>query len=213
MKYTIKSLILLLTACCLHGCYGIQESYDYKPAKANPYLNQSVWEYIESRQDIFSLFKECVEHVDAAYPGFKDLYTQTTEKYTYLLLTNNAFSGTQGIFNQIGGSTAITEVDALDPEKLRDALLYHIVEGHYHSLDVSGSLSFSRIYVVTLLKKQDAIMTMKLEDNTGRNYYTRLVVNENTGSSLERWAKTSNLVATNGIIHIFDSYIYYKPAL
>lgn len=189
------------------GCLDIQGSYDYEPSNANPYLSVTAWEFIEQRQDTFSILKEAIEYVDVAYPGFKNLYTQTDKKYTYLFLDDAGFTATGGVFKNAG----VSSVQAMNPEKLRDILLYHIVEGCYHSLSIGGSLNFEPINVITLLKSQDAVMTMRISDANSRTDYSRLKINENAGSSPVITAATSNLIPTNGVIHVFSKQLIYIP--
>lgn len=204
LKYTILSLLTAL----ISGCYGIQESYDYEPANANSYLEMTAWEFIEQRQDTFSLLKRAIEHVDASFPGFKNLYQQTDKKYTYLLLNEIAIRWkSTGVYGYLG----INSIEDADPAKLRDVLLYHIVDGYYHSLSPDGLLTFDPINVKTLLDNEKGIMTMKISNVAQRLEYSRLKINENAGSSTVFTAVTSNLITTNGVIHVFSQHLFYKP--
>lgn len=207
MKTKIKNIFLLSLMTLMIGCLDIQDSYDYEPSNANPYLEMTTWEFIVQRQDTFSILKSAIEYVDTAYPGFKNLYTQTDKKYTYLLLNDAGFTATGGVFKNSG----VTSVQAMNPEKLRDILLYHIVEGAYHSLNTEGSLNFEPINVITLLKSQNAVMTMCISNANSRTDYSRLKINQNLGSSTVVTAATSNLMPTNGVIHVFSQQIIYKP--
>lgn len=211
MKRITHCLVLLLVSWGMGGCYALQDSYDYHPQNASPYLYKNTWEFIESRQDLFSQLKESIEYVDEEFPGFKDYYTQTGEDYTYLLITDDAYPGTYGLLSVVSGGTTATQVRDLDAAALRDALLYMIVEGRYHGIDRSGSLGVTPVNVIPVLKGQNSVMTMQLSENRGRDNYQRLLVNENNGSSLRGKALTSNLFATNGIVHIFDTFLYYLP--
>lgn len=208
MKHIVKYLIILLTLGNV-GCWDLQESYHYEPSNANPYLNLTAWEFIEARIDTFSLFKEAIEYVDENEPGFKDIYQQTTAKKTFLFLNNNAFrASSNSVFSNNGG---VTNVRQIPYTTVRDILLYHIVYGYYHSLDVSGSLGFEPVYVITHLHSQNSFMTMRIQDASSRTTYSRLYVNENNGSSRAYYAVTSNLIATNGVIHVFSNQLVYIP--
>ena len=208
MKYIAKYLTVLVIAVLVARCYDIQGSYDYTPYNCSPYINMTSWEFIESRQDIFSLLKESIEFVDENYPGFKELYTQTSRKYTYLHMTNEAFVTTNGVFNR--NNTPSHRVRDMDPAVLRNVLYYHMVDGFYHTLDVSGSLSFTPINVITLLRTSEGAMTLKMDDNTGRSRYSTLRVNAGVHKRRERVAVSSNIMATNGAIHVFDAYLLYE---
>lgn len=210
MNPIIRNITLLtILTLSLWGCLDIQGSYDYKPSVIDPNLGMSAWEFIELRTDTFSILKQAIEHVDQAYPGFKDLYTQDQRKYTYLFLDDAGFTGTGGVFRNVGGG--ITSVDEMNPAVLRNILLYHIVDGFYHSHNREGSLHFDPIHVITLLRSQDAIMTMKISNENSRVNFSRLIVNDTAGSSTPVMAATSNLIATNGAIHVFSRQIVYVP--
>lgn len=204
-----KTMLLSILALSLWGCLDIQGSYDYKPSVVDPNLDMSAWEFIELRTDTFSILKEAIDYVDQSFPGFKDFYTQSLRKYTYLFLDNAGFTGTRGVFRNAGGG--ITSVAQMNPAVLRNILLYHIVDGVYHSHSREGSLNFDPIHVITMLRSQDAIMTMKLSNENSREKFSRLIVNDTAGSSLPVMAATSNLIANNGIIHVFSEQIVYMP--
>ena len=178
----------------LSSCLALQENYEYVPTNANPYIGMSAWEFIESRQDIFSSLKEAVEYVEQTYPGTKDLYSSLDHKYTYMFMNDDAFK-------TLLSDNGLGAIDEFDPEELHNILLYHIIDGYYHSLDASGGLSFDNLYVVTLYRSQDVTMAIKLDDRPGRNGYGRLVVNDDNDE--DSLANTSNLIATNGVINVF----------
>lgn len=207
----IKNItIISILTLSLWGCLEIQGSYDYKPVVSDANVYMTCWEFIELRTDTFSILKEAIEYVDQTYPGFKDLYTQTDHKYTYMLLNNAGFRATTGGVFRLAGS-GITSVTQINPEALRDVLLYHIVDGFYHSLSVEGSINFDPINVITLLRSPNAIMTLKLNNSTSTTSFSRLIVNDLAGSSTPVTAATSNLIATNGAMHVFSRQLVYVP--
>lgn len=207
MKQIVKYLAIIYLLIGVSGCYPIQESYDYKPVQADPYVNMTAWEFIESRQDVFSLLKEAIEYVDESFPeiGISKIYQQTEHKYTFCFLNDK---GMEDVMKNNGNVTSVTDID---PAVLRDILLYHIIDGYYHSLDVSGSLNFDPIYVVTLWKSPKAIMTLKINDKESNTEYSRLYANYGAGASTARLAVTSNIIANNGVIHVFNNQLIYVP--
>jgi hypothetical protein len=46
-------------------------------------------------------------------------------------------------------------------------------------------------------------------NSTDRNVYARVQVNDRAGSSSIRSAIRSNLMTTNGVVHIFNNYSVY----
>jgi hypothetical protein len=197
----ISAVLALLT-----GCWGIQESYDYRPVNTDPHINMTVWEFIEARQDTFSYLKQAIEYVDAAYPGFKDCYTQTDKKYTFLLLNNAGFTGTSGVFRYFG----VSAMESITPAALGNMLLYHTVNGHYHCLDISGTVNFKPVSVISALKLQKGVLAMKVNNTDSRTSFSRLIVTDYLGTA--RTAATSNLLATNGVIHVFSSALKWEAA-
>ncbi|MDR2628102.1 MAG: hypothetical protein LBC40_08740, partial [Dysgonamonadaceae bacterium] len=91
---------------------------------------------------------------------------------------------------------------------LRNILLYHTINGYYHGL---GTLSFDAINVITLWNHPNAIMTLKLNNSPSIESYSRLVINDTAGSSTAVTAETSNIFTTNGVVHIVNKQIIYKP--
>ncbi len=221
MKKMIKYVLIFCVLTNLVGCWDIQGSYDYTPINTDPRLKMTVWEFIESRQDTFSYMKQAIEYVDANYPGFKDLYTQTGQglKYTYMLLSDLGFTSTStstsadagpGVFKNLG--IASNQITDIDPAVLREILLYHIAEGAYHCLDVSGSVLFEPVFILPLWKDPNSVMTIAVDDSkSSRTNFSRILANKNAGSSSYRRAVTSNLIATNGVIHVFKAQLVYVP--
>lgn len=209
MKRIINYMFMIFLSTQLISCYDIQGSYDYEPVNSDPNIYMTAWEFIEARQDTFKYFKQAIEHVDATYPGFKDLYTQQERKYTYMFLNERAFTSSKGVFATTGTTSKV--VADISPEVLRDILLYHIVDGYYHGLTVEGSVNFDPINVITLWKDPNAIMTLCLDKSSSIANFSRIKANEAAGNSSAYRAATSNLLATNGAIHVFSDQLIYVP--
>lgn len=192
-----------------NGCLGLQESFDYVSQDLDPHFNMTVWEFIELRQDVLSIQKAAIEYVDESYPGFKDYYTQTDKKYTYLLMHNNAFTRAElGLFVKYGiKDYKNATIRSLKVEDVKTLLLYSIVEGYYHTVNVDGGVSFSPQNVITLWKSTEAEMTFCMEH--AKSGYGAFVVNRNVSSRQESSARNSNHLMTNGAVHIFDYQYFY----
>ncbi len=196
----IINIAAVLLGITLTGCMPLQDSYDYKPANIDNNVYMDTWDFIESRQDIFSQLSRAITHSEID----PEIYRQTDRRYTYLLLTNTAFGGATGLLATYGASS----VEQMDKAVMRDILLYHTVNGYYHGL---GTLSFDAVNVITLWDSPDAIMTMKLNNRNSLEQYSRLVVNDLAGSSTAVTATVSNILTTNGAVHVFDKPLIYKP--
>ena len=133
-----------------------------------------------------------------------DYYTQTDNKYTFLALNNAGMQLYRE--NEFAGAASITDCDK---EKVTNMLLYHIVDGEYSSY---GQLQVEPMFVLTMLKGENGLMTMSVWKNPWQAAVGKILVNQtgSNGKSPQRQAKTSNILPTNGVIHIFENYCKYS---
>lgn len=202
MRKTViyKLFVGMLSVIALTGCdLELQRNYDYEASVDDPHVNMTAWEYILDHDDTFSEFISAVE-----YAGLQDYYTQTESKYTYLILNNTAMQSYRD-----DNFTGVASITDCDKEAVRDMLLYHIVDGEYSSY---GQLPVEAIFVLTMLSGEQGLMTMAVQKNPWQASVGTVLVNEtgSNGNSPQRAAKTSNIMPTNGVIHIFEKYCYYK---
>lgn len=199
-KNIFAKLSLLLAVLFAAGCSDmkLQTDADYDGSVLDPHIPMTAWEYFESRADIFSEFMAAVE-----YAGMKDYYTQTDRKYTYLALTNAAV---KAFLANYPGTASVTECPVEDVENL---IRYHIVDGFYSGY---GELPVEPIFVLTLRRGEEGLMTLLTRKNPWMADAGKIVVNNtgSNGSSPMRLAVSSNIMPTNGVVHVFDSYCYYK---
>mgnify|MGYP000885579099 FL=1 len=197
IKQVLLTIIIGLT---MTGCFlELQRDYEYESSVLDPHVNMTAWEYFETRTDLFSIFMSAIEYTD-----MKAYFTQTEKKYTFLALTNVAMKSYMQ--DRFPGATNITECDKASVKKL---LQYHLVDGEYSSYH---QLQVEPMYVLTLLKGEEGLMTMLTRKNPWQADAGKVVVNDtgSNGSSYMRLAVTSNIMPTNGVIHVFDAFCYYK---
>lgn len=187
--------ILVLASCDL----DLQKNYDYESSIADPHVKVTAWEFFQNHKETFSELIKAIE-----YTGLQDYYTQTESMYTYLALNNTAMANYRE--NVFPGTASITECDK---EIVKNMLLYHIVDGEYSSY---GQLQVEAMFVLTMLSGENGLMTMSVWKNPWQAAVGKVLVNEtgSNGHSPQRKAKTSNILPTNGVIHIFEDYCYYK---
>lgn len=199
-RQIIKRAALLLTVVLAGACSDmkLQTDADYDATVLDPHIAMTAWEYFESRSDIFSDFMTAIE-----YAGMKDYYTQTDREYTFLALTNTAI---KAFVNSYSDKSTITECPKEDVQNL---LRYHIVDGFYSAY---GELPVEAIYVLTLRRGEEGLMTMLTRKNPWMADAGSIIVNDTgtNGNSPMRQAVSSNIMPTNGVIHVFNSYCYYK---
>ncbi len=199
LKHIIHKLLLLLAVAAIAGCSDmkLQTDADYDASVLDPHIDMTAWEYLESRPDIFSKFMAAVEYAD-----MKAYYTQNDRAYTFLVLTD-------GAVNNFVGAQGCTTVEECPVEEVRDLIRYHIVDGEYSSY---GDLPVEPIFVLTLRRGEQGLMTMLTRKNPWMADAGKVVVNNtgSNGSSPMRLAVSSNIMPTNGVVHVFDNYCYYK---
>lgn len=188
-------MTLALTSCELE----LQKNYDYEPSVADPHVKMTAWEFFQNNQNMFSELIAAIEYTD-----LKDYYTQTENKYTFLALNNIGMQAFRN--NECGGVASITDCNK---DQVKDLLLYHIVDGEYSSY---GQLQVEPMFVLTMLRGENGLMTMSVWKNPWQAAVGKILVNQtgSNGNSLQRQAKMSNILPTNGVIHIFDNYCKYK---
>ncbi|MDE7304846.1 MAG: fasciclin domain-containing protein [Alistipes sp.] len=198
-KHIIHKLLLLLAVAAIAGCddMKLQTDADYDASVLDPHIDMTAWEYLESRPDIFSKFMAAVEYAD-----MKAYYTQNDRAYTFLVLTD-------GAVNNFVSALGCTTVEECPVEEVRNLILYHIVDGEYSSY---GDLPVEPIFVLTLRRGEEGLMTMLTRKNPWMADAGKVVVNNtgSNGSSPMRLAVSSNIMPTNGVVHVFDNYCYYK---
>ena len=205
---TLKSLLLIFTVLSLLSVAGckklpLQKSYDYEGQAIDPHVNMTTWKYMESRPDVFSLMSEAIE-----YAGMKSVYEQTEQKYTYLLINNVGMTA----FITKYGFSSIKNIDA---EKVKKLLQYHVIEGDYHAYD--KKLPTEPIYVKTLLAGEDGLLTIKVNKSSANSVGSpitngNIIVNLRPSNFVSATisSATSNVLPTNGAIHVFPGFAYYK---
>ena len=197
-SHIIRSLSLFAALVAV-GCgdMKLQTDADFDASVLDPHIDMTAWEYFETRSDIFSKFMTAIELAD-----MKEYYTQTAHPYTFLALTNTAVDG----FVSGAGFSSVEEVPA---ESLQNLIRYHIVDGVYSSY---GDLPVEPIFVLTLLRREEGLMTMLTRKNPWMADAGKIVVNNtgSNGSSPMRLAVSSNIMPLNGVVHVFESHCYYK---
>jgi len=197
----MKRLILVLAAAiCLAACekLPLQKQYKYNPEPLDPNQGVTCWEYICSQSNLATM-KTAVELC-----SLTDYYSCAESKYTYLLLDETAFN------NYILSSAKVSAVNEMDPDKLTDILLFHIIKGSYSSY--YGTISYSPEHVITLWKSQDAIMTIKLFDaatTLSQRQQDKVTLMDQCGSSAVVTATSCDILMSNGPAHILSKPCIY----
>ena len=193
----IYYILLMMAFVCSCDKLPLQKNYPYDPQPLDPHQGVTCWEYISSASDLV-LMKEAIEKCSLV-----DLYAQEKAEYTYLLLDNTAFNSY--VFTQLEAGT----VGDADVDKLRDILLFHIIKGEYSSYN--GVLGYEPVHVLTLWENLDAVMTIKLNNDKrlSSKRQDKVTLMDQCGSSTVIYARTSDLLMTNGPAHILSRNCVY----
>lgn len=237
-KYcNIFLLLVCATFCTTTGCtlFGLdlQEDYKYEHSQYEAEINMDVWEFINSRPDLFSGLLDAIEYVKEVEPGIEEMYRQ--QGNTYLLLTNTALTDIQ--------SSIVTAVPSSNPPSILRYGSYFMINKVYHDgqwILPSGWDPYPKQQVAELLKYHvvkemvgygytastptwydtyasgdTAKINIYMYD--GREAY--LYINNYAGNPgvtvagsttvvplLMVVPRTHNLIATNGLIHVVDQW-------
>ena len=197
---TLLTVVLTWMSC---DTLQLQTNYDYQPEALDPHINMTAWEFMNSRPDIFSIMIDAVK-----YAEMEDVYSQTDSVMTYLFINN---TGMESYVNARG----LVSITSADVNKIRKLLQYHIIKGEYHAY--AKKLPVEPIYVKNLLNEEDGLVTIKVNKSSQPSVGSpiangNVVINETSSnfSSKRISSITSNLMPTNGVIHVFSDFSYYK---
>ena len=193
-------VLLAMTSC--EG-FKLQTDYHYTSQPLDPHVNMTAWEYMQSRVDLS-------EMVDAVkYAEMEDYYSQTENVVTYLFINND------GMANFRESHAQVQKIEYCDKEQVQRLLLYHMVLGEYHSMN--KKLPVEPIYVKTFLEGEWGLMTIKVNKSSSNSIGSpiangNIVCNETSSNfrSKRISSVTSNILPTNGVIHIFNDYSMFR---
>lgn len=200
MENIIKLFSLLLLMNLFHSCdMPLQTDYDYDASVIDPHVEMTAWEFLQTRPELFTTFVDAVE-----YTGLEKYYKQNDSLYTFLVLTEKAMIAYMKSVNP----SAIS-IEDCDKQRVTEMIKYHIIEGRYSTH--YNELEAEPMFVPTLLRNEKGLMTMLVRKSPWNKLVGKVVVNDagSNGNSPYRQARTSNILPTNGVIHVFDSYNYY----
>lgn len=206
IKFNLYNLLVLFALALLYvSCdkLELQTDYDYKGEAPDPHVDMTAWEFMNSRPDVFSIMKEAVEYTD-----MQEYYSQTDSLMTYLFIND---AGMQSFITSRGG----LEIKHVDVKLVKKFLQYHIVRGEYHAFN--KKLPVEPIYVKTMLEGEAGLLTIKVNKSSANSVGSpiangNIVINESASNfkSKRISSVTSNILPTNGAIHVFSDYAYYK---
>ena len=213
MKNFVKKYSLLFLATLLGGCHlaglEFQEDVEYDYHVLDPKINMTAWEYMNApRPDtIFNLMIKGL-----AYAGIDPAEYEQTGR-TYLFLTNNAIYRlqTNGTIdpNCVWGKMKVkatnkvaTKWQDYTPDEVRNLFLYHIIVDGAYSYN---NLTADNLQATSMLESDNRYVFMKVLND--RN--SKLRINDFLNSVKVVEVASSNIQATNGVVHVLNAYAEY----
>lgn len=205
MKKTVYIIAAIIAALSFSSCKGfhLQTDYKYVSQPLDPHVGMNAWDFMQSREDL-TLMVDAVKHAE-----MESYYTQKDSTITYLFLNNTA------IESFLNSHSQVAKIEYIDKEMVQRLLLYHMVLGEYHSMN--KKLPVQPIYVKTLLEGEWGLMTLKVNKSSSNSIGSPIangnIVANDTGSNFRAKrisSVTSNIIPTNGYIHIFNDYSMFR---
>ncbi|VBB48563.1 conserved exported hypothetical protein [uncultured Paludibacter sp.] len=180
---SLKLFILAVVLGTFTKC-EIQDDFKYQSSPTNANLGKTCWGFIQERTDIMSMMQDAINRAQM------QSYYSEDKGYTYILPRNNAWTK----YLKSKSYTAISDIPVAE---LQNILKYHLVKAKVNFSDPVLITSNNPIAYDT-----ESGSIMYLSHNT--NFQG--LINQNTKKS---WTIiTSNLVPTNGVIHVVDDVVY-----
>ena len=192
MKIRLFALLAFVLAAT--SCLELQTWEKYEGKSKDVVLNMSCWEYLQQNSETYPSMIKAIELCE-----LEDCYGQTSEKYTFLLLSEKAIvSYVAGLGDNPSSSQIL---------KLKSLLLFHIIRGQW---DAYSTLTYQVQYVETLLEGDERMSMVLQRLLTSRGGVDRIQLMTDCGSSEVVTAVQSNFILTNGAAHVVDKYCQYK---
>jgi len=184
----IGFILFSVTSCNLFGL-PLQEDYVYNANIPDPNLHTTVMEFIESRKDKnMTLMYDAIQ-----YLGIADEYEK--DNRTFILMSNTCFI-------KFLDQYKVTSVEDMDKTELKNLLFGQIGIGLYNSYN----LTTTPVEIETVNPLVVFYLNLRPASISDPDKYS-IRINNVPQSSKYTSISTSNLVATNGYIHIID-YTY-----
>lgn len=201
--FTVLGVMVMLSGCEFFGL-ELQEDYEFKPRLLDPHIDMTAYEFMVSNPGgELTLMNQAV-----AYAGLQEEYKKPGR--TFFLLHDLAVyrlnSGGDVDVNSYFGKNTVDGMPATSwedypVEQVRDLLLYHIVEDEYSF----HNLTPDNVTTDTMLPGENGIMLLMVRNDRD----SKLRINDFFGSEKVVQARTTNILSTNGPIHILGDYAQY----
>lgn len=222
----MRYIALIGLALCLFSCdLDLQQGFDFKPEVdlTNPFGDMTALEFIESRENVFTedggISGEELHYMAAAIraAGLEAEYSGVDTSRTYLLLNNNAFTGSGDIIQLVTGSADVGETETpadvmarADLDVLRTILRYHIVTTYVAQVPTLFEYGVNYVFQ-TLIPGDDGIIVMRRDERYRIDINRAPAPLPSTATSQNERVRLHNYVFNNGIGHVIADPVRNKP--
>jgi len=232
MKKQMRILVLLIVVAFTFSCdLPLQDTYSFHPDVdlTDPFAGGTAWDFLNSEAALKktptgALYGDSFDYLVAAIKkaGLVDLYSQTeTSSRTYLLLNNDAFTGTGDVIHIVTGSATVPAgqtpdqvMDRVDTpakmQKLKNVLNYHIVTTKIVQVPTLAVIGTEYIFQ-TLIPGVDGLIGLKRTDRYAISINTAASSLPSSATTEPENVRNHNYVFNNGIGHIIADPVRNKP--
>jgi uncharacterized surface protein with fasciclin (FAS1) repeats len=204
------------------GCekLALQKNYKYETSYFQSNTNKSVLDFMASRRDLFTSMLEAIDYVneDAAFSDVKQSFQ--SQGNTFFLLTDAAITGLPSSTGAVISTSyfGVNKVDddnnPLTPtvaasswrqfprEQVAYFLRYHIVKGRKDFANLSSTPAWFDTFAISPTNDSAKVRIYMTNDREGS-----IRINEYVGGPAFVGTRTPNLFATNGVIHVLNTYL------
>lgn len=139
--------------------------------------------------------------------GLEDEYTEPSDRRTFLMLNNEAFTANGEIF-QVLGVTAVDSLDDAGLDRLRTILLYHIVDDYVDQGPDALPVLLVNYFFQTLIPGEEGLMSANRDERFRMNLNR---ADGLPGNARGTQVRQHNYVFSNGVGHHIRDYIRNRP--
>jgi len=211
--------MMLVTAIASCKKLDLQKDYNYNASVYSSQINQSLWEFMNARSDLFSSLTNALTYVDPNATGIKKTYMTPQSGTTFLLLTNSALTDITNTgsywYKNLRYSTDSakwilhgSDWSQYNKDTITEVLKYHVIKGDYSLRNIGGVPVWAPTYALSATN-DSAYLNLQLTPDRSAFFYINAYTGSPTGNTKPR---TPDLHLNGGVIvHVMDSYMQEPP--
>lgn len=221
----IKQYILQVTVLCcfaLASCSKLQDGYDYEQSYYDNKVNMNAYDFMKSRPELFSGMLAAIDYVDKdpKFRDIKELFTQTANTNTYLLMHNSALTSLESessyfVLNLVkvtdpsspdfGQLLRGTAWEQYNRDSIANLLRYHVLKGRQDYSTLNSTPKWIDTYALSTTNDSAKVLIYLEASRDGYLFLNNYL--EAPAGWTEIRPRTPNLQATNGVIHVMNRFL------